>query len=262
MKMRVTFVAGVLMAGVCAAAPLTDVPVPELRLGSGKTLKLALARSYSASTVLVRHSEGASAVRYEEFPEALQSSLASRRPVAGEKTSAENVELVKVSYEFSTPPALEAEPGEESVLSGQIFVSTRDAGDVKLSGVKVSVYSRADYRRQAAWYFANPWEASRAHGRNAEALAKAGDGAGAMGQFEAATELAALGWMLVSPAQFSATSDGEGRFTLKHRVPAPYFVVAHASRVVEGETENYRWAVISELIEQPENLVLFNENME
>lgn len=262
MKMSVTFFASVLMASVCASAPLTDEPVSELRLGSGKTLKVALARSYSSSRVLVKHADGASAVRYEEFPEELRETVASHRPVADAKALTDKEALTKVSYDFAAPPALEAQPGEERVLSGQVFMSTRDAGDVKLSGVKVSVYSKADYRQQGAWYFANPWEASRAHSRNAEALAKAGDAAGAMKQFDAATETAALGWMLVTPAQFSTTTDAEGRFTLKHRVKPPYFVVAHASRVVDGETENYRWAVISDVIDAPENLVLFNENME
>ena len=93
-------------------------------------------------------------------------------------------------------------------------------------------------------------------------LRSAFDNAGALRQFEAATETAALGWMLVAPAQFSTTTDAEGRFTLKHRVPPPYFVVAHASREVDGEVENYRWAVISDVIDEPENLGLFNDNME
>jgi len=249
-------------AGVCAAAPLTDEPVPELRLGSGKTLKVALARSYSASTVLVKHADGATAVRYEEFPDELQAALAPHRPVDDEKAQKEKTSLAKVSYDFPTPPAIEPQAGEECVLSGQVFVTTPGSGNVKLGGVKVSVYSKADYRKQAAWYFAHPWEASRTHTRNAEVLAKAGDSSGAMRQFEAATESAAIGWMLVTPAQFSTMTDADGRFTLKHRVPAPYFVVAHASRVVDDETENYRWAVLSSLIDEPGNVLLFNENME
>jgi hypothetical protein len=251
-----------LAAGVCAAAPLTEEPLPELRLGSGKTLKLALARSYSANTVLVKHAEGATAVRYDEFPVELQAALAPHRLAADKEVPTEKVALAKVSYDFPSPPAIEPQFGEESVLSGQVFVVTSDAVNVKLGGVKVSIYSREDYRKQAAWYFAHPWEASRMHTRNAELLAKAGDNSGAVRQFEAATESAVIGWMLVTSAQFSTTTDADGRFTLKHCVPPPYFVVAHASRVVEGETENYRWAVLSSLIDEPMNLLLFNENME
>ena len=264
MKTPASLLLSMVVAGLSAAAPLIDEPVPELRLDSGKVLKLAQARSYSASTVLVRHVDGAAAVRYEEFPSELRTARSARRPAIDEKARTETPLLAAVSYDFPVPPAVEAEPevGEERVLAGQLFVSTRDAGDVKLSGIKISVYTKAAYREQAAWYYANPWEASRAHSRNAETLAKAGDSAGAMRQFEAATETAALGWMLVAPAQFSTTTDAEGRFTLKHRVLPPYFVVAHASREVEGENENYRWAVISDLIEDAENLVLFNDNME
>jgi hypothetical protein len=68
--------------------------------------------------------------------------------------------------------------------------------------------------------------------------------------------------MMVAPAEFGTVTDAEGRFRLKHRVAPPYVVVAHASRRVDGEIENYRWAVVSDLIDAPESLVLFNDNME
>jgi hypothetical protein len=254
-------------AGVAYAAPLTDEPLAELQLGSGKVLKLALARSYSSTAVLVKHADGATSVRYDEFPAEYRESLSAKRLSLEEKSGAENQktsapELLKISYDFPVPPALEVSSGSEAVISGQVFVATQDAGNLKLGGVKVSVYSKSDYRKQAAWYFENPWEASRQRSRNAEMLLKAGDLTAATMQFEAATEAASIGWQLVTPAHFSTTTDADGRFTLKHRIAPPYFVVAHASRVVDGETENYRWAVISDLIEEPTNIQLFNENME
>lgn len=269
MKKRSVFFLMWLVAHVCGGAPLTDEPLAELRLGNGKVLKVALARSYSSTAVLVKHAEGASSVKYEDFPAEYQEPLAAKRLAIEDKGGAtqaaqvdKKVALLKVSYNFPAPPSIEMSDGDERVVAGQIFVATSQSGNVKLGGVRVSVYSKADYRKQAAWYFANPWEASRMHSRNAEALIKSGDNAAALAQFDAATETAAVGWMLVTPAHFSTTTDADGRFTLKHRVPPPYFVVAHASRVVDGEVENYRWAVISDLIDEPENLVLFNDNMD
>ena len=271
MKKTAAFLVILSAASFAKAAPLTDEPLPELQLGSGKVLKLALARSYSATAVLVKHADGATAVKYEEFPAEFRESLSAKRLLLEEEfasapkresQSDEVTELLKVSYDFPAPPALEEPKGSETVISGQVFVSTPDAGNLKLGGVKVSVYSKSDYRKQAAWYFANPWEASRTRTRNAEILMKAGNLAAATAQFEAATEAASIGWQLVTPAQFSTKTDADGRFTLKHRIAPPYFVVAHGSRVVDGEIENYRWAVISDLIEEPGNLLLFNENME
>ena len=261
MKTPILFLLALIGPGGVVAAPLMDDPVPELRLGSGKTLKLALARSFSSNTVLVRHAEGAAAVRYDDLPQEFRQALAPLQPDV-RAGGGEGPELARVEYDFAAPPAVTEQAGEEQVVSGQVFVATADAGDVKLGGVKVFVYSKADYREQAAWYFAHPWEASRAHSRNAEVLAKAGHGDAAMEQFRAATETAALGWMLVTPSPFCATTDDDGRFTVKHRVPPPFFVVAHASRVVDGEAENYRWAVLSTLINDAENVVLFNDNME
>jgi hypothetical protein len=255
------------------AAPLDDEPLAELRLGSGKVLKLAQVRSCSSTAALVKHADGAASVKYTDFPAEYQEFLSAKRLSLEEKTNtaqgaAEKVtdapELTKVSYDFSSPPALDSSAlgSVETTLSGEVFVETQDMGNVKLGGVKVSVYSKADYRKQVDWYFANPWEASRAHSRNAELLMKSGDMTTAMKQFASAMEAAAIGWQLVASAQFSTTTDADGRFTLKHRVSPPYFVVAHASRLVDGETENYRWAVISDLIDDTTRLLLFNDNME
>jgi hypothetical protein len=262
MKTTVLIFSCLVMCGAGVAAPLIEEPVAELKLGSGKTLKLAMARSYSSSGVLLRHADGVAAVKYEEFPEELRGSLKAQGSSESEKAAGRGKALAKVSYEFPAPPAVEPQTGAEHVLEGQVFVSTSDAGDVKLGGVTISVYTKEAYRAQVAWYHANPWEASRTHGLNAEMLSKAGDAEGAMKQFNAAMEMAALGWMLVAPAEFSTTTKADGKFTLKHRVDGAYFVVAHASRVVDGETQYYRWAVISDVIETPENLLLFNDNME
>jgi hypothetical protein len=251
------------------AALLDEEPLPELRLASGTVLKMATVRGYSEKAALVKHAGGAATVAYPDFPAEYQDLLASRRRAFSASAAATGEDaggnpLAEVSYDFSPAPALPpaSEASAEVTLAGEVFVETHDAGSVKLAGVRVSVYGRAEYRKQAEWYFAQPWEASRAHTRNAELLTKAGDPAAAMRHFLAATEIAALGWQLIAPAQYSTLTDAEGRFTLKHRLTEPYFVVAQASRVVEGETEHYRWVMLSEHISDPRRVLLFNDTME
>ncbi len=247
-----------LLAAVLPAAPLVDEPMDELRL-KDRVCSEAIVRSFGADAVLLQHAEGVEVIAYNAFPAPLRKVLEDRRK-ARAKTADGKAE--EVSYRFTPPPALTPAEGPEARLSGRVFVNTLDAGDLKLMAVRVFVYSKEDYRGQVAWYAKNPSEASRAHSRNAEVLARAENALGAMQQFDAATELAALGWRLVTPSPFVAVTDAEGRFTLTHRVAPPYFVVAHASREVDGEVEHYRWAVISDLIDDPENVLLFNDNME
>jgi hypothetical protein len=252
-----------------AAGLLDDEPLPELRLSSGTVLKMASVRGYAAKSALVTHADGAATVAYADFPAEYQELLATRRrefaaqPSAGAE-HAGGTGFAEVSYDFPPAPAVQAPPadGPEVTLSGEVFVETHDAGSLKLAGVRVSVYSKADYQRQADWYHAHPWEASRAHTRNAELLMKAGDRGAAMQHFLAATEIAAIGWQLTAPAAYGTTTDAEGRFTLKHRLAPPYVIVAHASRTVDGESEHYRWAMPSGQIGDPRRVLLFNDTME
>jgi hypothetical protein len=67
-------------AGVAHAAPLIDEPVAELRLKSGKVLTQAIAKSYTPTSVFIRHASGAASVKYEELPDDLATALSARRP--------------------------------------------------------------------------------------------------------------------------------------------------------------------------------------
>lgn len=69
-----------LLAGFCHAAPLIDEPVAELRLKSGKVYAQAQAKSFSPSTVFVKHADGVASVKYEDFPADYETALASKRP--------------------------------------------------------------------------------------------------------------------------------------------------------------------------------------
>jgi hypothetical protein len=247
-----------LLAVALPAAPLVDEPVAELRMQDG-TRSDAIVRSLGGDAVLLQHAQGVEIVAFSAFPAEYRRPLEERRQAQIKNTAGRAAD---VSYRFPPPPTLTPAEGEEARIAGRVFVNTTDAGDLKLSGVRVFVYSKEDYRKQAAWYSEHPWEASRSHSRNAEELAREENSLGAMQQFEAATEIAALGWRLVTPSPFSAVTDAEGRFSITHRVAPPYFVVAHASREVDGEVEYYRWAVISDQIDDPENVLLFNDNMD
>ena len=67
-------------AGVAHAAPLIDEPVAELRLNSGKVLSQAIAKSYTPTTVFVKHAGGGASVKYEEFPAEYTAALTAKRP--------------------------------------------------------------------------------------------------------------------------------------------------------------------------------------
>ena len=72
-----------LCAGAAAVAdPLINEPLPELHLVTGKVLHDAQVKGYLRRSVLVKHSEGAETIAYEEFPEAYREQLSQKRPTA------------------------------------------------------------------------------------------------------------------------------------------------------------------------------------
>lgn len=102
--MRLKFVLAALLAGACNAAPLIDEPVAELRLKSGKVLTNAVAKSYTPTTVFIRHAGGAASVKYEEFPGEYTAALAAKRPAP--PTAAE---LAEKQNQIATQKALESQ---------------------------------------------------------------------------------------------------------------------------------------------------------
>lgn len=67
-------------------APLLDEPT-ELTLTDGRVLHAAVAKSFSATAVMIRHADGAESVSYEQFPQPFRDALETRRPA--KKSAAE-----------------------------------------------------------------------------------------------------------------------------------------------------------------------------
>lgn len=81
MSKRIIALFGILSAATFSvAAPLIDEPVAELHLANGDVLRDAQAKSFNRSSVLVRYSEGAKTVAYEQFPAEFRDALLAKKP--------------------------------------------------------------------------------------------------------------------------------------------------------------------------------------
>jgi hypothetical protein len=148
---------------------------------------------------------------------------------------------------FPAPPKLVATDGAESELAGQVFISTNGGSMVKLGGVRISIYSKRDFEAQLAW-------ANRFPDKHAKAVYAAGD-------VETALYLRARQWDMFQPAKFTAETDADGNFVLRHKVPIPFVLVARTEREVGGEPEFFKWAFPSESIKDPKRVLLNSNNV-
>lgn len=81
MPKRILLVFGLLTAATLSvAAPLIDEPVAELHLVNGDVLHDAQAKSFNRTSVLVKYSEGAKTVSYEQFPAEFRDAILAKKP--------------------------------------------------------------------------------------------------------------------------------------------------------------------------------------
>lgn len=236
-----------LVAGVCYAAPFVDEPVAELRLKSGKVYRQAIAKSFSATSILVRHADGATSVKYDELPDELAAAADAKKPEA------------KPLIDPRKQPAVVLHNGPTTTVSGQIFIATKGSENVKLGNVRVSILSRDDYQKQRAWQKSqlNP----TADAAKQKALRAVGnDTVYAHAQADLYQDIIFGNWQRIHVSEFTTVTDAEGRFSISHRIEGPYVVFASAKRHVGTEREFYFWAIESEKISEPANLLLQNEN--
>lgn len=265
-------------AGVAHAAPLIDEPVAELRLTTGKALRDAIAKAYNPNTILIRHADGGTAVPYTELPAELRPAAEAKRPQQKEnpaltraranvaafdatQPARPTINLPAVNLDFPPPPPIGEENGAEVTISGQVFVTTKGAGSFKLSGVRISIYSEKSFNDQLRWIDETAGKASATYGARSDIHSKAEKYTDALSELEKARAIVHAGWQNMSRAEFSTTADADGRYSIKHRIKPPYFVVASAKRSVGADVEYYKWAVHSKDIEDPSSLMLHNENM-
>ncbi|HEU5081597.1 MAG TPA: hypothetical protein VFT72_20455 [Opitutaceae bacterium] len=92
MSKRILAVFGWLTAATFSvAAPLIDEPIAELHLANGDVLHDAQAKSFNRSSVLVRYSEGAKTVAYEQFPAEFRDALLAKKPKPAPETAKPSV---------------------------------------------------------------------------------------------------------------------------------------------------------------------------
>jgi len=156
-------------------------------------------------------------------------------------------------------------PGPSRTISGQCFVVTDGGQKVKLAKVEVKIY----HQREFEWYAQEVSARCQARYEVMKAVACPKDFAALpapeMNRSIAAAEALQRdfheAWQVLPAADASASTDADGRFSITHHVAAPYTVFAVGSRTFGGETEYYQWQVSSNVIQNPSEIVLSNDNL-
>lgn len=152
--MKTKFPAGVrflflwMSAASLSAAPLLDEPV-DVKLKNGQVLHAAQAKSFTASTVLVKSAEGVQTVAYEQFPEEHQAALQAKRPA--KRTDAQ-IEADREKARKNQPPAPprveRSAPIAASEDAPDLYSGLRiDSFQAKGNFVEVTIFNTADAPR-------------------------------------------------------------------------------------------------------------------
>jgi hypothetical protein len=125
-----------LAAGVLAAAPLVDEPVPVLTLTDGTVLHEVLAKGFLSKAVLVKCQEGPRSVPYAKFPDEFQATLGARRQAAEAARAKSQVPpeaLTTIPSSKSAVPApTPAVPASQSAHQGCKVTLIENRGSVAL----------------------------------------------------------------------------------------------------------------------------------
>lgn len=110
----------VLLASTALAATEPTKTIPLVALADGRVLKNVTLANFKSDTVLLRHTGGALALRYEFLPDGLREQAEAQRPGGAR-----------------APGAAPSKPIE---VKGQVYVQTQGAGAYKFGNVKVYAF--------------------------------------------------------------------------------------------------------------------------
>lgn len=189
---------------------------PEnLKLLSGTVLKHCSVVRFTSDSVVVRHSGGVDPIRFDR--------------IAADQRAAVEAARVAASVVSIKAPVAGATSAMRA-LSGQVFVTTRGAGAYKFSGVSVFAFPAEKFE-----------EALRAESMNLPGGFRlmAGEDRSVVTMKQAWLEALSK----VGGVSAEATTDAEGKFTLKLPAGVKFYLFCHAHRLAGAHEENNLWVV-------------------
>lgn len=191
-------------AAVFAAEPAAPKLPNEIKMTSGTVLRNISVVRWASDHVVLKHANGVDPIRFAYIAEPYRSQVIAFRDAAK-----------------SAPPATATAAGRESVIKGQVFITTRGAGSYKFGSTEVIAYPLADYENIQRNY-----RAMRPSIPNDT------------GHITTMQKLVAA----LTPVS-RATTDADGLFSLKVPAGQPVFLYAVSTRRLTYSTEYNLWTV-------------------
>ena len=183
---------------------------------------------------------GRGTISYSDLPKEMRESL---DPSFGARKRSEEVPPQPAAPDFE----LAFERGAKTTISGQVFVTTRGAQNIKLGGVTVALYSEKNMRNFSQWLVTEGRRRKDYYIDHNQP------------ELVAYADYERWSWLPRSP--YRAMTDADGRYVLTHDVTGEFYVVATGTRLLSDKTEYYVWVVPSATIPPSGELFLNNANL-
>lgn len=155
--------------------------------------------------------------------------------------------------------------GAPQPIAGECFVITGEGLRIKLAQVEISVYPEREFN----WYAQAVTSRSKARFDGIKSIALPANFSD-LSVTDMDRSLAAAAnlqqdlhdvWQILPAAETSTKTDRDGHFSLTHRVEPPYVILALGRRNFGPATEYYQWQISSNVITDPQHVVLNNDNL-
>ena len=239
---------------------LTPDELREIRLADGAVLKNVVVVSYGAKNLMAKWDGGRGTIALADLPAPLREKLApppAAKPVPPSAVVAPYVPVLPgglAIFMRAAPPITPAptlnltykNAANKQTLSGQVVVSPRGGGNLKLAGVSVRLFPAAAFAQYEKWAVGEG--SAYAKFLEDQALGAGNSGGKLVSEalYRYAIEAHYAIWRFLPETKLGAVTDAEGRFWIEHDLGEPFVVFAQCRRATSSdEYEFYIWTIKS-----------------
>ena len=279
----ILFILGMLCSVGYAASYTIGTVITELKLKDGRTLHNVTVLRADTSLVMAKWEGGRGTINSALLPDEVRTAflqLVPREVIESERAAVVNGPTPQSQPESQIPPTPPETPaptappaptqisgevgqtdGPEKVITGQVFVTSRDGTNFKLGAVTVYAFGAKEF--------------AALNSKVQVALRPTYDFLDAMYKRASAREDLDSSYKFIHrttslrdqeltffPDSPRTETDADGRFEIRLNLREPFVIVARASRSVGDSTEHYYWVVPSSKIRKDGKVLLSNNNMQ
>ena len=246
----------------------------EIHLADGTVLQNVVVVSYGAKNLMAKWDGGRGTIALADLPAPLREKLAVPPAAKPRPPAAVMVPYVPVLpgglaiFMRAAPPITPAptltltykSAAQKQTISGQVVVSPRGGGNLKLAGATVRLYPAEAFAQYEKWAVGEGSAYAKFLEDQAQGAGNSGGKLVSAALYRYAIEAHYAIWRFLPEPKHGAVTDAEGHFRIEHDLGEPFVLFAQGRRATSSdEYEFYVWTIKSS--DLPKNgLILLQED--